>query len=438
MDRQKLVVISMDALVYEDIQYLAQQGSFRWLIENGAMVKRMRSIYPTLTYPCHVTMATGCYPDKHGVVNNTEHIVGEKNPPWLFEHTHVRCSDIFDACKKYGLTTAAVGWPVTGNHPAVDYLVDECWPYNGIDEDAYREAYLKTGTSEKLFREVIEPVLQMRIGRKQPESSFFLTHISAEIIRRYQPDILMMHQGNVDSFRHKTGVCSTKVEEGLRQCEEMLAEIIQATKDAGVFEQTNFVVTADHGHLNTSRTVHINALLVDKGFIDVDSLGQVVSWRAYCFPTGMSAQVYLHDSADIKLYESVHTLLNECCDSGLWGISKVYTREEVSEEEHLDGSFSFILETDNTTSFGLEWLGPFACPYPSDKTGCVGGNHGYHPEKGMCPPLLACGPSVERGVVLPSANLVDGAPTYAKLLNVMLQESDGIALTELIKTGGDN
>ena len=76
MLKQKLIVISMDALIAEDIDYLKDKPNFRWMLENGSWVEQVRSIYPTLTYPCHTTMASGCYPAKHGIVNNT-HLCGE-------------------------------------------------------------------------------------------------------------------------------------------------------------------------------------------------------------------------------------------------------------------------------------------------------------------------------------------------------------------------
>lgn len=433
---QKLIVISMDALVYEDLAHLKHMDSFRWMLENGALAKHVRSIYPSLTYPCHTTMATGCYPNKHGVVNNTEDTVGDADPRWLFDHKNVHCPDIFDACRAAGLTTACVGWPVTGNHPSVDYLVDECWPYGAGDIDAYRDAYLSTGTPQELFDRVVAPVLQMRVGRKQPDSSFFLTHISAEIIRQYRPDVLFMHVGNVDSFRHKTGVFSPKVEEGLDQSEQILAEIIQATKDAGCFEQTNFVVTADHGQLNYTHTVNINTLFAKEGLIDVDDTGRVTGWRAYCFPSGMSAQIHLSDRTDKTLYFEVYSLLQNACSSGLWGISKVYTADEVREAEKLDGPFSFVLETDNTASFGIDWTGPAIQPNELGECGCIRGDHGYHPSKGLRPPFIACGPSIKRGAEISDAKLVDGAPTYAAIMGVELPEADGRALTELLISGG--
>lgn len=424
--RQKLIVISMDALIYEDLEYLKTKKNFKWLMEHGSIVKKMRSIYPTLTYPCHTTMSTGCYPDKHGILNNTENTVGDINPRWLFDHKHVLCSDILDVCKAAGYTTAAVGWPVTGNHPNVDFLIDECWPDTGSDAQAYRKAYISTGTPPDLFDAVVAPHLELRIGRKQPQSSYFLTNVCVDLIRKYKPDVLIMHQGNVDSFRHKTGVFSPLVTQGLDQCDDMLGRIIDATKEAGVFEQTNFIVTADHGHMDCDRTVHINTLLADAGLIDVDAEGKVKDWRAYCFPTGMSAQIYLKDPSDTVLYKSVHTLLTELRDSGSCGISEVFTKEQV-QKEHLSGDFSFIVETDGRTGFGTDWTKPALRPYSAK-----GGNHGYHPDRAPSPPLLAFGPNIRSGLILERGNLVDGAPTYAAIMGTFIPNADGRILNELI------
>ena len=72
MAQSKVIVFSCDAMVYEDIEYLIKTSPrFRDLYAKGSGVKRTRTIWPSVTYPCHTTMSTGCYPDKHGVVNNS-------------------------------------------------------------------------------------------------------------------------------------------------------------------------------------------------------------------------------------------------------------------------------------------------------------------------------------------------------------------------------
>ena len=54
-----LIVISEDAMVYEDLAELRQMPSFGQVMKNAAIVKTVRSVYPTITYPNHTSMRTG-------------------------------------------------------------------------------------------------------------------------------------------------------------------------------------------------------------------------------------------------------------------------------------------------------------------------------------------------------------------------------------------
>ena len=66
----KLIVLSMDAMVTEDLEYLKNKPNFRKLFEHAASVGKVRTIYPSLTYPAHTSIITGCRPGKHGIFDN--------------------------------------------------------------------------------------------------------------------------------------------------------------------------------------------------------------------------------------------------------------------------------------------------------------------------------------------------------------------------------
>ena len=53
MESKYMVVISFDAVSSEDVEVLKNLPNFKKLIENGSWIKRVDSIYPTLTYPAH-------------------------------------------------------------------------------------------------------------------------------------------------------------------------------------------------------------------------------------------------------------------------------------------------------------------------------------------------------------------------------------------------
>lgn len=414
----KLILISMDALIREDLEQLKEKPSFHKLLEQGARVERVKSIYPTLTYPCHATMATGCWPAKHGVRNNTKFQPGNDDPDWEWYHDAYRAADLIDAAKAAGLTTAACGWPTMGNHPNLDWIVAEIAHTKAKTAEELRAEYLRTGTTPELWEQIGEPNLHWRTEQKNV--GVFNARTCCEIIRRYQPDLTLLHVAGPDNCRHRNGVFSGQMVQTLDECEQILTWIVQAVRDAGMETCTNLVVTADHGQMDVAQLAQPNALLVQGGFAGLNADGSLREWRAWSLSCGMSATVHVKDPADeaavfawLKAHEGE-------------GYEKVYTRAETAAFGY-DGDFSFMLETDGRTEFGNGWLGAYLQPVSGPR-----GNHGFHPDKGPRPTLLAMGPAFRSGAVLEHAQLIDGAPTWARVLGLELPDADGRVLEELL------
>lgn len=121
-------------------------------------------------------------------------------------------------------------------------------------------------------------------------------------------------------------------------------------------------------------------------------------------------------------------------NEGIYGFSQVFTRQEIKEQEHVDGPFSFYLETDGFTSFSNSCVRPVvvnsfdASDYRSGKA-----THGYLPDKGPQPVFLAVGPDFKKNVIIERRPVVDLAPTWAKLLGVPLPEADGRPILAFLK-----
>ena len=56
---KKLIVLSLDALQTGDLDLLFQLPYCSQLAEKCAIVKNVREIYPTLTYPIHTAIVAG-------------------------------------------------------------------------------------------------------------------------------------------------------------------------------------------------------------------------------------------------------------------------------------------------------------------------------------------------------------------------------------------
>ena len=432
MSKRHVVVVSVDALVYEDLETLSKLYALapRW--DKMARVDRVRSIYPTITYPCHSTMMTGVYPDRHHIVNNEAPILGVEHCLWQHFRSSVKAPSIFDAAKKAGLTTAAVFWPVTGKDPAIDYLVDEYWPQHGEDSVT---AFRDSGSSEEVIKKIVKPNLKYLEGkhRMHPYADAFVMGCAADMLRNFQPDLLMVHPANVDSARHASGLFTSAVTNALYDTNLWLEELFKAAEDAGIYEDTNFFIVSDHGQIEIRRSVALNALLAEEGLLDVAPDGTLKDWTAFAKSGGTSALVYLKDPADKAAWNKTKLALEKLRDSEVCGIGEILTEAEALERYHLGGDFAFVIETDGWTSFSTSWLKPVQKPLDNSDYRFGRATHGHEPEKGPQPTLMAFGPDIQPGAHLDTARLVDEAPTFAHALGLTMPDTDGHCLTELFR-----
>ena len=107
-----LILVSADAFVYEDLEYVKDLPNFKRILDNGARIEKVRTIYPTITHPVHATLLTGAPAGVHGVINNARFIPGETVTPWYNRLDEIKCDTILHAAKRAGLTTAACLFPL--------------------------------------------------------------------------------------------------------------------------------------------------------------------------------------------------------------------------------------------------------------------------------------------------------------------------------------
>lgn len=439
-EKRRILVFSVDAMVAEDIDYLRTKPNFQKYIGGGAEVKTIRTIYPSVTYPAHTTMMTGAWPDKHGVTSNFAFTTDSKEDNWRWTADAIHCRDIFNAAKAAGYTTGAVFWPVLGKHPDIDYLINEYWlPFAG---QTLRSGFEGQGSSPEMIgivernAHLLAPSYVLT-GRKNfciyPEIDNFLMGCACDVIRGYAPEVMFVHNGNIDHQRHVTGVFSPVVRSALDLIDVNIGQLGEALADAGVLDQTDFFLTSDHGQRSIVRTLKINVLMREAGFIEADAKGKVQSYRAYCHSNAMSSMVYLNDPDDKVLEKQVYDFLCKLRDEGIYGISKVFTRAEAKEQFHLAGGFSFVLESDGFTSFSDSCRRPLIAPLDLSDFRFGRATHGYIPDEGPQPVFLAKGPHIRSGVVVDRRDIVDEAPTYAAVLGVDLPDADGKPVSEFLK-----
>ena len=433
-----MVVASVDALVFEDLEYAKTLPNFARILSEGSIVERVLTVYPSDTHPVHASIMTGAPTGATGITNNL--IFRPASPvggpfTWYNDLDQLKCETIFHAAKRAGLTTAACTWPMTsGGGEVIDYLVPNALngDFEGY-EDRPLDVYRRLGAQECIMDIIEEGVRRHGWQNRHPEFDDFQTYCAAEIIKRYKPNLLLTHPGYVDSMRHRSGVFGELVKPSIEATDRWFGILLDAIREAGIEDETDFVFLSDHGQINITRVISPNVYLADAGYIKLDGNGNLLSWDAYTDSAGASAHVYLARPDDKALYDGVYKLLCDMAEEGIYGISKVYTTAEAREKYGLYGDFSFVIEGDGYTSFGEYLVRPAVRGFDFNDYRYCKGTHGHAPDRGPQPPFVCAGPSFKKGVVVPTGKVINHAPTLARALGIELPQAEGEPVLEILK-----
>ena len=169
---------------------------------------------------------------------------------------------------------------------------------------------------------------------------------------------------------------------------------------------------------------------VRDGMITLAKDGSVADWKMFMKSAGMSTYIYVKDPS---FHEKAYAYLQDLLYDGVWGFEKIRTVKEAEADYGLSGDFAFILETDGYTGFADSWHEPICNPIDYSNYRLGQATHGYEPEKGPQPVFLGRGPHFKPGAVIPKAEVIDEAPTLARILGQEMPEADGRVLTELLR-----
>ncbi len=426
-----LIVISFDCLSGLDFPILQELPHFKELLQNGSYCSNVESIYPSVTYPCHATIVTGNFPNRHGVINNTLIQPGNPSPDWYWQRQHVKGTTLYDEAKKAGMKTAALLWPVTAK-AKIDYNMPEIF----ANRPWHHQIAVSLNNGSTLFQlEMNQRFGSLRKGLKQPELDDFVLEATVQTIKTKTPDLLLVHFTDLDTQRHYHGFSSEQAMDALRRNDRRLGRIIQALKDRNIYDHSTIVALGDHSALDEAKAIKLNVLFREQGLINVNKQGKVLNWKAYCKSCDGSAYIYLKNNQDSETKKAVQNLLDQLLTEHSKGIEKVITGEE-AEKKGAHANCTFMIEARLGFYFDEEISGEFITNITEEDVkikrftyAC----HGYSPEKeDYTTVLLAKGKGIRPNKVIASMRLIDEGPTFARLLGLDLGDTDGEVIEELL------
>lgn len=215
-------------------------------IKEGVSPLYMLPSFPSVTFPNHYTLATGLYPESHGVVGNTfwDPTLKEEfyytdpkrsmDPKWWLGEP------FWVTAQKQGLKTAIHMWPGSEAHVL-------------NTEPTYMDRY---NGAEKLSKKV-DRLLEFL---DMPDSD--------------RPQVIAAYVPNVDAVGHSYGPNSTEVRGTIKKVDTMLDGIFKGLEERHLTDIVNVVVVSDHGMATTD----ISRLVQLEDLVDINKIEHTDGW----------------------------------------------------------------------------------------------------------------------------------------------------------------
>ena len=396
---RKAVLVSLDAFYDADFEFLQPEGGLSRMIREGSVCRQVKTVFPALTYPAHVTIVTGCDPEETGVGQNQpfQPETPSRERVWYWERKHIAVPTLFDAVKAAGGTNCTVLWPVCCRNPAADWCFPEVHPLPG---ENVALKILKYGTP--LF--ILDSEMRfgkLRQGIAEPGLSDYAAAMTARMIRKKHPDLTAVHLIDLDEMRHHHGTFSREAKEAIRRNENRLNDIARAMAETPEMEDALLIALSDHGQSDIHRTVNLTDMLNKLG-LEQEFGAQSNGESAYFFA--------LREDADAAAaMERIAPLTGE------YGILKLYSREEMDRMHGAAGP-----------AFGCEAADGIVFSDGLDKNKRDKATHGFGPGHKAENCLFAvAGRGIRAGYEMPSMPMRDVAPTIAGLMGIPLPTAKG-------------
>lgn len=296
---RKVLLVSIDGLhplLFTD--EIFHTPTLKRLYQLELSAHSLTPVFPSVTYPNHTSMITGVLPRTHGIISNTEYHQS-KGPltKWYWEAEKIKAPTLWTLAAKQNLKTAAIHWPVTLG-AKVDYLIPEIFPLAPWYEGNAWDLVNKHAT-KKLIKSLHVSIAPYK---DQREADLWASEATVKVLKKYSPDLTLLHLTNLDHAQHISGRNSKETQKAAKEIDQLISQLISSLP-----LDTCMMIVGDHGFLNYNKIIHLNALFFQQGWITLDSEGLLKDYQVIAHKSGAQAAIYLKDQG---LKEKVLKLLS--------------------------------------------------------------------------------------------------------------------------------
>lgn len=246
----KLILISMDGFRYDYLDNVPSEKitNFTNLIQNGVKAKYLENVFPTVTYPNHMTLVTGLYPESHGVIHNNFWDPYLEDGFSLIDFRRNFESKWFD-------TGAEPIWVTNFKAGSSRDSGVILWPAGVAQIKSYMPRVIPAGDD---FNETNWNLRVDTLVKWFQSDKSNIRPINLGILYFPDPDETA-HEFGPDKI---DGTITDEVQQKIFQLDASLGYLKKKLNESNLWDEMNIIITADHGHTNL--------LSLEKGQINLD------------------------------------------------------------------------------------------------------------------------------------------------------------------------
>ncbi|MGC9342659.1 MAG: ectonucleotide pyrophosphatase/phosphodiesterase [Bacteroidales bacterium] len=368
-DQPIVIMLSLDGFRW-DYPDIYETPNLDKMAAEGVKANSLVPSFPTKTFPNHYSIATGLYPDHHGLVNNTYMDPERAEIFRLGDRAKVEDAyyyggePIWVTAEKQGIPTASFFW--VGSEAPIQDIQPGIW---------------KKFDSSIPFETRMDSVLSW-----------------IDLPAKKRPRLITWYMEEPDHVGHDFGPVSEKTGQVISYLDSLLGVFIERLYSKDLDQEINFIVLSDHGMGETKGNM----------YIDIDA-NLKAEWIQYIL--GYNPVIFIEPEDGYA--DSVLMVLNKEENLSAWKKSDLPEHLNYGNNPRIS---EIVVAADSGWSIGTDDIPDFE----------IGGAHGYdYRNKDMHAIFYAMGPAFKKAHSHPSFYNVDIYLLLADILNLEPAETDG-------------
>lgn len=363
IEKPYVIFISIDGLRYDYLEKFNANHLLKTAKEGVWADQGMLPVFPSATFPNHYSMATGLYPARHGIVDNSFYDPGRdilfgKSGKFTTDASWFGGVPIWSLAERQGVMSATLFWLGSETNAG------------GMRPSYYYDYHEKFSIEDRI--DIVKTWLTL------PDC------IRPHLITLYFPEV--DHAGHAYGPEAAETIASVCL---VNQAINMLQEQLEPLN-----LPINYILVSDHGMIKVDKEDHLDMLHLDS--------------EKYRYVMGTQARITAIDKADIMpLYKELKKDKTE--DYEVFLASEMPAELMYSSREDTLGRIGDIIVIPTGTKYFLRKPGDYRP-----------GKHGYNPEKvpEMKATFMAWGPAFKKGQRIEPFRNIHIYPVIAEILGL--------------------